>query len=161
MFFCLFFLGVSSCIIKYQTIVKQTCVYFKTCNIISPVQVFTIFAFATTGGYSGTSHITVTCSGSKEGIDIKAQFGYPFRYCEILYNSQNFQIVLFNVVPNTKVSGETFIHSSVNTTRVHYYKRVIKSIVALLELNRLTIFSASALWIARSRGIMFLGISKT
>ncbi|XP_044068707.1 synaptophysin-like protein 2a [Siniperca chuatsi] len=41
--------------------------------------VFTIFAFATTGGYSGTSHFTVTCTGSQEVQDVKPVFGYPFR----------------------------------------------------------------------------------
>ncbi|XP_036956763.1 synaptophysin-like protein 2a isoform X2 [Acanthopagrus latus] len=40
--------------------------------------VFTIFAFATTGGYSGKTHFTVTCSGA-EAKDVQSVFGYPFR----------------------------------------------------------------------------------
>lgn len=41
--------------------------------------VFTIFAFATTGGYSGQTHFTLTCPGSKDGQDVVAKFAYPFR----------------------------------------------------------------------------------
>ncbi|XP_053725372.1 synaptophysin-like protein 2a [Synchiropus splendidus] len=38
--------------------------------------VFTIFAFATTGGYSGATHFSVRCT-SKVPVDVA--FGYPFR----------------------------------------------------------------------------------
>ncbi|XP_077385783.1 synaptophysin-like protein 2a [Festucalex cinctus] len=41
--------------------------------------VFTIFAFATTGGYSGTSHFIVKCPEAVETHDVKPVFGYPFR----------------------------------------------------------------------------------
>ncbi|KAK5911829.1 hypothetical protein CesoFtcFv8_001765 [Champsocephalus esox] len=40
--------------------------------------VFTIFAFATTGGYSGSSHFTVNCIGA-EPKDVSPAFAYPFR----------------------------------------------------------------------------------
>lgn len=45
---------------------------------------FTIFAFATTGGYSGETQLKVTCpdpAPKEQGV--KAVFGYPFRYCQI------------------------------------------------------------------------------
>ncbi|KAL0978072.1 hypothetical protein UPYG_G00165560 [Umbra pygmaea] len=38
--------------------------------------VFTICAFATTGGYSGSSHIILDCPDRK---DVEAEFAYPFR----------------------------------------------------------------------------------
>lgn len=41
--------------------------------------VFTIFAFATTGGYTGKSHFTVKCPGAQEPLPVMPEFGYPFR----------------------------------------------------------------------------------
>lgn len=41
--------------------------------------VFTIFAFATTGGYLGTTHFTVNCPESDKSLDVNPVFGYPFR----------------------------------------------------------------------------------
>lgn len=40
--------------------------------------VFTIFAFATTGGYTGKTHLTVKCP-DKDPMPISPVFAYPFR----------------------------------------------------------------------------------
>uniref|UniRef100_A0A3Q3QXT5 MARVEL domain-containing protein n=2 Tax=Monopterus albus TaxID=43700 RepID=A0A3Q3QXT5_MONAL len=57
--------------------------------------VFTIFAFATTGGYSGTTHFKVTCPDTSK--DVVAVFGYPFRLSKHPY-----------MVPACNSSSSTF-----------------------------------------------------
>uniref|UniRef100_A0A3Q2E6Z0 Synaptophysin-like 2a n=1 Tax=Cyprinodon variegatus TaxID=28743 RepID=A0A3Q2E6Z0_CYPVA len=48
--------------------------------------VFAIFAFATTGGYSGKTHLNFKCPPSEEEQDVSAVFGYPFRLPSYPYN---------------------------------------------------------------------------
>ncbi|XP_006628635.1 synaptophysin-like protein 2a [Lepisosteus oculatus] len=53
--------------------------------------VFTIFAFATTGGYTGTTGVTVLCTSGRPGPiqNITTSFGYPFRLSQVEYEVTN------------------------------------------------------------------------
>ncbi|TRZ08412.1 hypothetical protein HGM15179_018692, partial [Zosterops borbonicus] len=39
---------------------------------------FSIFAFATCGGFEGSVTFRVTCAGEQENHSVTATFGYPF-----------------------------------------------------------------------------------
>lgn len=63
---------------------------------------FTIFAFATTGGYVGSSSMTTDCTNKTSQTEIVANFGYPFRL-----QSQPFNIMHCNgTETKTYLSGD-------------------------------------------------------
>uniref|UniRef100_A0A8D2ZM46 Synaptophysin-like 2a n=1 Tax=Scophthalmus maximus TaxID=52904 RepID=A0A8D2ZM46_SCOMX len=69
--------------------------------------VFTIFAFATTGGYSGTTHLTVNCPEPTGTLDVKPEFGYPFRL-----SSHPYKIPLCNGTQ----SNETYLRGDFSSS---------------------------------------------
>uniref|UniRef100_A0A8C2Z1S4 Synaptophysin-like 2a n=1 Tax=Cyclopterus lumpus TaxID=8103 RepID=A0A8C2Z1S4_CYCLU len=70
------------------------------------IRVFTIFAFATTGGYYGSTHFKIKCPG---GVDQHTDpvFGYPFRL-----PANPYQITLCN----KSRSNETFLQGDFSSS---------------------------------------------
>ncbi|KAM6947265.1 synaptophysin-like protein 2a [Lycodopsis pacificus] len=68
--------------------------------------VFTIFAFATTGGYLGTTHLTVKCPGVVDHA-VQPVFGYPFRLPAYPYK-----------IPlcNSTLSNDTFLQGDFSSS---------------------------------------------
>ncbi|KAL2103739.1 hypothetical protein ACEWY4_000607 [Coilia grayii] len=53
----------------------------------TPPQVFSIFAFATCGGYSGKFELSVECKNRSESdLSIEVEFGYPFRLHQVYFD---------------------------------------------------------------------------
>ncbi|KAG7319276.1 hypothetical protein KOW79_017750 [Hemibagrus wyckioides] len=71
---------------------------------------FTIFAFATTGGYVGSLTMTLNCSEKSE--DITANFGYPFRL-----QSQPFTIPSCNA---SQTGNVTFLRGDYSSSAEFY-----------------------------------------
>uniref|UniRef100_A0A4W6BNV1 Synaptophysin-like 2a n=1 Tax=Lates calcarifer TaxID=8187 RepID=A0A4W6BNV1_LATCA len=69
--------------------------------------VFTIFAFATTGGYSGTTHFTVKCPGTTDVHDVRPTFGYPFRLSAYAYKIPSC---------NSSPSNETYLQGDFSSS---------------------------------------------
>ncbi|XP_056459510.1 synaptophysin-like protein 2a isoform X1 [Gadus chalcogrammus] len=72
--------------------------------------VFTIFAFATAGGYSGSTHFTVKCPGNP--MEVKPEFWYPFRLADRSYlmpTCNNTQVEVTYLQGDFRSSAEFFV----------------------------------------------------
>ncbi|KAG2468695.1 SYPL1 protein, partial [Polypterus senegalus] len=74
--------------------------------------VFAIFAFATTGGYSGETDILINCPGTTaKALNINLQFFYPFRLNQISFdvNCLNNTNEIVHLVGNFSSSAEFYV----------------------------------------------------
>uniref|UniRef100_A0A673CPC7 Synaptophysin-like 2b n=1 Tax=Sphaeramia orbicularis TaxID=375764 RepID=A0A673CPC7_9TELE len=67
--------------------------------------VFAIFAFATTGGYSGSTHVNIQCHGTA-ATEIQAAFAYPFR---CVWTETCINCLFFYLTGNHSSSAEFYV----------------------------------------------------